>query len=178
MVGRLDDRSKSREILLVDDLLALALVLVALLASLFRLSLGLVEEAEALQVLIETDPAGCVLDHILAVALTDLLALLGVKHSQLLLLNPLSVHFRSSHLLLLVGGRHFQTLVLIVFLQSQGFRLFRLLLSGWLLGLGLASRLLSCFLGSLLDVFILVELVLDVTDVAPSATLLAWLVTV
>jgi hypothetical protein len=172
----LDGGSKGGEILLVDDLLALALVLLAVVASLLRLALGLAEEAEALQVLIETYPAGGVLDDILAVALTDLLVLLGVEDRQLLLLDPLGVHLRLLHLLLLIGSRHLQALVLIVLLQSQGLRLFRLLLGGWLCGLGLTSLLLSCFLGSLFDVLILVELVLDVADVAPSATLLAGLV--
>lgn len=177
MVGRLDGGSKGGEILLVDDLLALALVLVAVLASLLGLALSLVEESESLQVLVKTNTTRSVLDHILAIALADLLALLGIKNNQLLLLNPLGIHLTCLlHLLLLIGGRHLQTLALVVLFQSQGLRLFGLLLGGRLFTLGLSTRFFGSFFRGLLDVLILVELVLDVADISPSSTLLARLV--
>ena len=179
MVGRLDDGSKGGEILLVDDLLTLALVLVTVLTSLFRLTLSLIEETETLQVLIKTNPTGCVLDHILAIALADFLALLGIEDGQLLLLDPLSIDFsRLLHLLLLVGGSHLQTLALVVLFQSQGLRFFGFLFSWRLFGSRLSTRFLHSLLRSLFNVLIFVELVLDVSDISPSAALLPRLVSV
>lgn len=166
----------------MDDLLALAsLVLMAVvLSSLLTLLilLSLSKETKSFQVLIQAHTARCELDHVLPITLADLLSLLGVQHYQLLLLNPLSIDLSLLGWgLLFVGCSYLDSLALVVFLKGQRLWLFWLLLSWGLFSRGLlVSRLFGLsgiLFRSFLDVLVLVQLILDVANIAPSASLLA-----
>lgn len=138
----------------------------------------LIEETEAFQVLIEAHSAGCEFYHVLAVALTELLVLLGLEDGQLLLLDPLGIELSlpgSSLLLVYVG--HIHALALVVLLQSKSLWLFWFLLGRRLSLLVLGRLRLGLALGSFLDIFVLIELVLQVPHISPSAALLARLIT-
>lgn len=139
------------------------------------------EKSEALKILVKTHSGRSELDNILTVSFTELLVLLGFDDSQLLLLDPLSVEVDpSGHLLLLVDVRHLDTLALVVFFESECGGLFGLHLN-W--GFRFFSRLSSLgdlgglALGSFLNVFVFVELVLEVADVAPSSAFFSGPVT-
>lgn len=173
----MDSLSESGEVFDVDDglLVALALVIGLLVATLLLLAggVGLLSESEAFKVLIKSSSAGRELDEVLGVPLAVLLVFLALKHDELLLLDPLSIDLSSLVGLLLVDVVQFNTLVLIVLFKGEGLRLF---------GLGLLSFLSNCLNSrglsfGLLDVFILVEIVLDVADVALASSFLAGLVT-
>lgn len=173
--------SKAGEVVVIDNgALSLSSVLVLVLTTFLLLLLSPGEEAESLQVLVEADTAGRELDDVLSITLADLLVLLGFEDGQFLLLDPFGVQ-----LSLLDGGLFLEgvgdlnTLALVVLLQSRGFGLDGLCLdngfdnSG---GLSLSRdflSLLSGLDGAFLDVLVLLELILEVSDVAPSSSFLS-----
>ena len=154
----------------MDDLLALSPILVSLSP---LLPLGgpaaAVEETQSFEIFVEADPARAVLDDVLSVALADLLALLGVEHGQFLLLDPFGVDLGPPGLFLLVGGADFDALALVVLLEGERLGFFGLRLDGGLFGVLCAFDRGGVFFGGFLDVLVLVELVLGVSDVAPSS---------
>jgi hypothetical protein len=173
----LDSLSESGEVFDVDDGLLVALALeVGLLFATFLLSArgGLLSESEAFKVLIKSSSAGGELDDVLSISLAVLLVFLALKHNELFLLDPFSIDLSLLGRLLLIDVIQLNTLVLVVFFKSEGFGLF---------GLGLLSFLSDCLNSrgllsfGLLDVFILVEIVLDVADVALASSFLTRLIT-
>lgn len=133
-------------------------------------------EAQALEVLVEADPRRGLLDDVLGVALADLLVLLGLEHGELLLLEPVGADLRLlGRRLLLVGAGHLHALVLVVLREGGCLGLLGL----DLLGLGLFGLPLNSSLGlrlglvSLLDVLVLLEFVLEVSDLSPASAFLA-----
>ena len=174
------DWSKGGEVWFVDDyFLSFSFVVVLVIATLFLFGGGLLaEEAEALEVLVKANLAWSLLHDILFVSLADLLVLLWLEDGQLLLLDPLSIEFRLlDWSLLLEVIADLNSLALVVLLEGRSLRFFDLLLD-WLFGgcINGSFGLRLCFFGSLFDVLVLVELVLDVADVSPSSTFLARLV--
>jgi hypothetical protein len=173
--------SKAGEVVVIDNgALSLSSVLVLVLTAFLLLLLSLGEEAESLQVLVKADTAGREFDNVLGIALADLLVLLGFEDGQLLLLDPFGVQLSHPHgSLLLEGVGNFNTLALVVLFQSGSFGLDGLLLDnrvGNSGGLSLNRGLLSLLLrldGTFLDVFVLLELILEVADVAPSSSFLS-----
>jgi len=167
------DVSKGGEVLLAN-LLPLVVLALLLLARFFLASGSFsFEKTEALQIFVETHSGRSELDNILTVSFTELLVLLGFDDGQLLLLDPLSVEVDpSGHFLLLVDVGHLDALAPVVFFESECGGLFGLHFN-W--GFCFFSRLSSLgdlgglALGSFLNVFVFVELVLEVADVAPSS---------
>lgn len=158
----------------MDDLLALSPIFVSLSSLLPLGGLGgAVEEAESFEVFVEADPAGGVLDDVLSVALADLLALLGVEHGQFLLLDPLGVDLGPPGLFLLVGGGDLYALALVVLLEGECLGLFGFGFDWGLFGVLWGFGCGGVFFGGFLDVLVFVELVLDVSDVAPSSAFLS-----
>lgn len=173
--------SKAGEVVVIDNgALSLSSVLVLVLTALLVLLLSLGEEAESLKVLVKANTAGRELDDVLGIALADLLVLLGLEDDQLLLLDPFGVQLSLlDGGLLLEGAGNLNTLALVVLLESGGFGLDGLLLDNGLDnggGLSLSRdflSLLSGLDGAFSDVFVLLELILEVSDVAPSSSFLS-----
>lgn len=92
------------------------------------------------------------------------LVLLGLQHGQFLLGDPVSLDLALLDGLALLDLRHLDALLAVVLLQSDALGLFGL----GLLGLGLLDGLLA-----VLGVLVLLELVLQVADVAAASSLLA-----
>jgi len=165
----------------MDNLLSLSLVFLPLSSFLPLRPAASIEESQSLEVLVESHPAGALLDHVLTVSLADLLALLCVEHRQFFLLDPFGIDLCPPGFALLVGGSNFNAFVLVVLFEGEGLGFF---------GFGLSRDFLSCLccpcclcdrcvlFGCFLDVLVLVELVLDISDVAPSSSFLSGLVAV
>jgi len=172
--------SKGGEVFLAN---LLPLVLFSLVPARFFLTLGSFpfEEAKALQIFIKTHSGRGELDNILTVSFAEFLVLLGFDDGQFLLLDPFSVEISlPGNCLFLVDVGHLHALVFVVFFESEGLGFFGLHFN-W--GFRFFGRL-SCqddisglAFGSFLNVFVFVELVLEVADVAPSSTFFSGLVT-
>lgn len=162
-----------------DHFLSFSFVLVLVITTLFLFGGSLLpEEAESLEVLVKANSARSLLHDILPVPFADLLVFLGLENSQLFLFDPLGIELcLLDWNLLFKGVVDLNSLVFVVLLKSNSLWFFRLLLN-WLFGRCFSGSfgLRLIFFGSLFDVLVLVEFVLDVADVSPSSAFLTRLI--
>lgn len=175
--------SEAGEVVIVDCYLGFGLA--ALLfcialgsSSLFSLLGGLRAESKTLKVLIKTSPGDRLFDCILCLSFVLPLALFGFKDGQFFLLDPVSLNILFlDRTLLFESVVDINTFVSVVLFKSQSLRL--LWLRFW-------DIVFSCyiFVGQLgllrliLDVLVLVELILDISNVSFSSSSLSGSVTI
>jgi len=162
--------SEGGEVINIDHcLFAFTLGLGFLLSFFLMFTNWLLSKTKSLQIFIKSNFSWREFNQSLSISLTVFLVFLWFKNSQLLLFDPFSIDVNLFGYFLLIDVAQFNSLVFVILFESESFGFFRL---------GFSSRLFSfynwsfilMFFSIFLDVFVLVEIILNISNVSSTSS--------